>query len=614
MQITSFNKHATMPYHLLRETTMSQIIANRLSKLRALMQQHHIDFYFVPARDEHNDEYLPECWQRRGYISGFTGSAGDVLIGQNSAYLWTDPRYFLQAEQQLDDQLFTLMRQQQGTAPIHEWLQQNAPHSRVATDPRLMTLKEQQLWHEALTHAGGELIALDNNLIDAIWEDQPKPTANPIIKLDEQYTGVSAQHKIEQLRSALKQQHAGALALNLLDAIAWLFNIRGSDIAYNPVAISYALITMNDATLFISDEHLTTSIRQYLDSQHITVKPYTEFASALHAVTVPTILEPHTSSWWMQQQLTHAKLILAASPITLMKAIKNKTEQDGAREAHRRDGLALCKLFCWLEQNWQGETELGLADKTKSFRAEDPEFRGLSFNTISSYAEHAAINHYAVTKESNIPLGDKTLLLLDSGGQYYAGTTDVTRTMHLGTPSADEMHQYTLVLKGHLALRHAVFPHGTCGEQLNVLAHLPLWHEGLDFGHGTGHGVGSYLCVHEGPQRISSGYTFVPLVPGMIVSNEPGYYVAGSHGTRIENLILTVSKFDVSESQSGHGPFYTFEDLTLVPYARNLIDTSLLTTEEINWINEYHQLVYDTLHKDLPTEVQEWLEHATQPL
>ena len=507
------------------------------------------------------------------------------------------------------------MRQQQGmAAPIHQWLREHAINKRVGTDPRLLTPNECQLWHQALTSTHGELVSINENLVDAIWKDQPSVVHQPIIALEPRYTGLTTQQKLQNLRQALQQNKAEAHAINLLDAIAWLFKIRGNDIRYNPLAISYALITLDEAMLFVSDEHLTDDIRNYLATQDILIKPYHQFASTLNTITCTTILEPHTASWWMQQNLKQAAILLTDSPITLMKSIKNETEQNGAREAHYRDGLALCKLFYWLEHNWQGHTELSLAEQVSACRNEDPEFRGPSFNTISSYAEHAAINHYAVNEKTNIPIGDKTLLLLDSGGQYFAGTTDVTRTIHLGTPTADEIHQYTLVLKGHLALRHTVFPHGICGEQLNAIAHLPLWSEGLDFGHGTGHGVGSYLCVHEGPQRISSAYTHVPIVPGMILSNEPGFYVEGSHGIRIENLILTVPKFDITESKSGHGPFYTFEDLTLFPYARKLIDKSLLSATEIKWVDDYHKLVYDKLHKDLPIEICQWLEKATQPL
>jgi Xaa-Pro aminopeptidase len=594
---------------------MSHPTAERLSKIRALMQENNIDYYFIPSRDEHNNEYLPECWERRGYISGFDGSAGDVLIGLNDAYLWTDGRYFLQAEQQLDANLFTLMRQQQGVAtPIHEWLSQHAAGKRVATDPRVMTAREHMLWHEALTAVGGALISIDNNLVDAIWNDQPTLQYKKIISLPEKYTGVSAQDKLTHLRNALKSKGAGAHAINLLDAIAWLFNIRGSDIEYNPLAIAYTLVTLDKAILFIDAAHLDKNSRDYLAGQKITVEPYENYAKALQQVKETTLLDAASASWWMEQNLKNAKIIFDASPISLMKAIKNPTEQQGAREAHRRDGLALCKIFHWLENNWQTETELSVSEKVYAFRSQSPEFRGPSFNTISSYAEHGAINHYAVSEETSIPLGDKTPFLLDSGGQYYDGTTDVTRTVHFGTPSADIIHQYTLILKGHLALRHTVFPAGTCGEQLNSIAHLPLWSEGLDFGHGTGHGVGSYLCVHEGPQRISNAYTHTPIVPGMIVSNEPGFYIGGSHGFRIENLVLAVPKFTVEQSKSGHGPFYTFEDLTLAPYARNMIDKSLLSSQEIQWIDVYHQEVYEKLHADLPQDVQTWLKDATQPL
>lgn len=594
---------------------MSHPIAERLAKIRALMKKNNIDYYFVPSRDEHNNEYLPQCWKRRAYISGFTGSAGDVLIGLNDAYLWTDGRYFLQAEQQLDKNLFTLMRQQQGMAtPIHEWLREHAAGKRVATDPRVMTPSERMLWHNALNSINGELVSIDENFVDAIWDDQPTIQFNKIMTLAEKYTGQSAQEKLAALREKLTLKNAGAHAINLLDAIAWLFNIRGSDISYNPLAICYALITQDNATLFIDSAHLDDDSCDYLSKQHITVLPYEEYPNALQQVTETTLIDPKSANWWMTQNLKNATILFDESPIDLMKAVKNKVEQQGMREAHRRDGLALCKILHWLENNWQTETELSVAKQVERLRAEDPEFRGPSFNTISSYAEHGAINHYAVNEKTDIPLGDNAPFLLDSGGQYFEGTTDVTRTLHFGTPSADIIHQYTLVLKGHLALRHAVFPHGTCGEQLNAIAHLPLWSEGLDFGHGTGHGVGCYLCVHEGPQRISNAYTHVPLVPGMIVSNEPGFYIGGSHGFRIENLVLTVPKFTVEQSKSGHGPFYSFEDLTLAPYARNMIDKSLLTAQEIAWVDDYHQEVYDKLHADLPQDVQSWLKEATRPL
>ncbi len=579
------------------------------------MAQHKIDYYFVPSRDAHNDEYLPNCWQRRAYISNFDGSAGDVLVGLNSAYLWTDPRYFLQAEQQLDHDCFTLMKQLQGVdAPIHKWLSENAVQKRVATDPKLLSMHEQKLWDKALKAVGSELVAIDSNLIDEIWTDQPQLPTNPTHMLDIAYTGLSTTDKLRAVRKVLQSQHATAHALNLLDAIAWLFNIRGSDIEYNPLAISYALITLDQATLYIDPQKCDLETQKQLQKEGVLLADYNDFGDALKNLNQPTLLESASASWWMDMQLGNDNVILGTSPITLMKAIKNQTEQDGMLSAHKRDGLALTKTFHWLASNWPEQTELSIAKKMAAFRGEDDHLRGLSFRTISGFADHGAIIHYGVTPETDRAVDDTNLLLIDSGGQYLEGTTDVTRTVHLGTPSAKQVHHYTLVLKGHLALRHATFVHGTCGEQLNAIAHLPLWSEGLDYGHGTGHGVGCYLCVHEGPQRISNAYTRVPIVPGMIVSNEPGLYLEGQYGIRIENLLLTVLKFDTKDSESGHGPFYAFEDLTLFPYAKNLIDTQMLTTNEIEQINNYHETTYKILSPDLSPELQTWLRVATEAL
>lgn len=594
---------------------MSHDTTSRLEQIRTLMKQHQIDFYFVPSRDAHNDEYLPGCWKRRSYITGFTGSAGEALIGLDSAFFWTDPRYFIQAEEQLNPKNFQLMRQQQGVAaPIHEWLAKHANNKRVATDPKLLSVAEQKLWSQALEPINGQLISISENFVDAIWNDRPQRHKNPIIHLDEQFSGKSTQTKLKELREALQENDAKAHAINLLDAIAWLFNIRGTDIQYNPLAISYALVTENKATLFIDATQVDDVIKKRLAAEGVDLAPYDSFAKALNELKEPTLLEPSTASWWMAQELKNCPIILANSPITLMKAIKNPIEQKGMAEAHRRDGLALCRIFYWLRQNWRGQTELSVSKVVSECREKDDHFRGLSFSTISAYAGHSAIPHYFVDEESSVDIGDDTLFLLDSGGQYFEGTTDVTRTVHLGTPKPHHIHHYTLVLKGHLALKRTVFPHGTCGEQLNAIAHQPLWNEGLDFGHGTGHGVGCYLCVHEGPQRISSAYTHTPIVPGMVLSNEPGVYFANEYGIRIENLVVVVEKFKIEESKTGHGPFYGFENLTLYPYERNLIDKTMLSEIEIRQVNDYHQLVFDKLHNDLSKEMQEWLKAATLPL
>ncbi len=590
-------------------------IANQLTQLRKQMADHRVDFYYVPAADAHNNEYVPAGWQRRAWISGFTGSAGDVIIAQDNAYLWTDARYFLQAEQELDDSLFTTLRQQQGaTPPIHIWLKQNTKQQKIATDPKLISIRAAHRWQAALASAESELVAIDNNLVDAIWDDQPAIEYHPIKMLDVKYTGQSVEEKLRHVRAAMQKMRADAHVITMLDAIAWLFNIRGTDIDFNPVVISYALITQDTATLFVNPAQVTDEVKAALLNEDVTVAPYDTFATALNKLNTRVLVEPSTASWWVEQQLANATLILEESPITLLKAIKNPTEQKGMHEAHRLDAIAECKFLCWLEKNWQGQTEISASDQLEKYRREEPRLQGLSFSTISGYADHGAIIHYFATPESNRQLDDKTLYLIDSGAQYLEGTTDITRTLHFGQPTEEEKHLYTLVLKGHLALRHLKFPQGTNGEHINAIAHAPLWQEAMDYSHGTGHGVGCYLCVHEGPQRISSALTGVPLVPGMIVSNEPGVYLKGQFGIRIENLCLIKEVATVADSKTGHGPFYSMEDLTKVPYARNLINKDELSPQEIAWIDEYHQEIFELLKDDLSEEVRLWLEAACKPL
>jgi Xaa-Pro aminopeptidase len=594
---------------------MATAIAERLHNLRSLMSQHQLDFYYIPSRDIHNNEYVPECWQRRAFISNFTGSAGDVLVGHDCAYLWTDARYFLQAEEQLDPNCFKLMKRIQGAStPIAQWIAEQAPGMRVGVDPRVMGLSEQHTWQQHLTAQQGELISIDDNLVDTIWDNQPLPSAAPIYDYPVTFAGQSTADKLQQLRKKLKKLDADAHAINLLDAIAWLFNIRGGDAIFNPIAIAFALVTQSSATFFIDTNKVPSNLSTRLKTEGIEIAPYNDFEKALQACTGTVLLEPSSACNWMAQQLTQAKILETNSPITLMKAMKNPTEQKGAVRAHEKDAIALCKIFHWLENNWQGASEQSVSDKVLEYRMENPDCKGLSFTTISSYAKNSAINHYAVNAESNLQLSDDSLFLLDSGGQYFDGTTDVTRTVHFGTPTAAQKLHYTLVLKGHLALRHTVFTEGTCGEHLNAIAHAPLWKHGLDFGHGTGHGVGAFLCVHEGPQRISQGYSQTPLLPGMIVSNEPGVYFDNDYGIRIENLVLVVPKFSTEESGTGHGPFYGFEDLTLFPYARKLIDQSILSDDEIEQINHYHAEVYKKLHPNLSNELKDWLHEATKPL
>ena len=578
------------------------------------MAEASVDFYYVPAADAHRNEYVPDCWQRRAWISGFTGSAGDALIGMDHAYLWTDGRYFLQAGLQLDPNDFELMKQEQGTPSLNEWMKSNGAGKTYAVDPKVMTMAQAIGWQVTLDDVGGKLMAVDTNWIDAIWEDQPDLPRTPVEILDKRYTGLDAHEKLTQYRKALADNGDEAEVLTRLDAIAWLFNIRGKDVAYNPLAISYAIVTQTTATLFIDPEKIPVDERDYFKQYNIDTRPYENFQSALNQLTEKTWLDPNGTSWWIQQQLAHVSSILACpSPITLMKACKNETEQAGMREAHRIDAIAMVKFLHWLEHHWQnGLTEISAANRLEKFRRADSRCQDLSFSTISGFASNGAIIHYFAAEETNKTIDGSALYLLDSGGQYREGTTDITRTIHLGEPTKEEKRHYTLVLKGHLQLRHAVFPEGTPGEQLDPYARKPIQAAGYDYGHGTGHGVGCYLCVHEGPHMISPRKTGVPLQAGMAVSNEPGLYFEGQYGIRIENVCLVVPT--ESPAANPNKPYHTLEDLTLVPYARKLIDTAELSEQEIEWVDHYHQQIYETLKDDLLEDVHNWLKKATKPL
>ncbi len=590
-------------------------IASKLNKLRTLMAEHHLDFYFAPARDANNNEYVPKCWQRRAWISGFDGSAGDALIGCDQAYLWTDPRYFLQADQQLDPAHFQLMKQAQGAPPLHLWFLKQGINKVCGADPQLISIHQAHQWKKSLESVDGQLQAIEANLIDQIWQDQPPIPENPIVQYPLKYAGESAQNKLMRLRQIMAERNVHAHVLTALDSIAWLFNIRGHDVEYNPVAICYALITDKQATLFINLAKVNEGDKLYLQSQGVNLQAYEAFAATLNQLQGLIWIDPNTASWWVEQQIKNAELLLESSPVLLMKSCKNTSETAGMHEAHRLDALAMVKFFHWLESSWpQGVTEISAADQLEKFRRENSECLDLSFATISGFASNGAIIHYHSTPLTNRHIDDSNLYLIDSGGQYWSGTTDITRTIHLGMPTAEQKFHYTLVLKGHLALRHTLFPHGTCGEHLDVIARHPLWQAGLNYGHGTGHGVGCYLCVHEGPQRISQGYSKIPLEPDMIVSNEPGVYFAEKYGIRIENLCLIIEAIPHIKPDAADGPFYTFEDLTQVPYARNLIDKNLLSAEEIQWIDDYHREIYELLMDDLNDDQRVWLGLATAPL
>lgn len=590
--------------------------SNKLKALRHLMTEKAVDYYYVPTRDDHNNEYVPAQWQRRAWLTNFTGSYGEALIGLEEAYLWTDPRYFLQASLELDATQFELMKQLQGVAaPVSGWLGENAFNATVGVDPRLISIAQRRQWSNILNSVHGTLTAISENWIDLIWKDRPTPTYQPVIVLDVKYTGLTAEEKLMHVREHMKTIGAEALIISQLDEIAWLYNIRGSDVPFNPLVISYAIVTMKSAFLFVHLDCVKQNELAYFAKQNIAIEPYDQFADALKKLDCPVWVDPATCSWWIELQLINASVIEKTSPIVWMKAIKNETELAGMREAHRLDALAVIQFLHWIENHWKdGVTEVSAADRLEQFRRADQRCKDLSFSTICGFADHGAIVHYHAMPETAHTITDRDMLLLDSGGQYFEGTTDITRTIHLGTPTADQKKHYTLVLKGHLALRHTPFPDGACGEHVNAIARIPLWKEGMDFGHGTGHGVGCYLCVHEGPQRIAYGATGVPLKPGMVVSNEPGLYFSGKYGIRIENLCEIVEKIPAQNSLTGNGPFYSMADLTMVPYARKLIDVTMLSAQEIKWIDEYHQKIYALLEKELTEDVRAWLKTETKPL
>ncbi len=575
-----------------------------------------VEFYLVPSSDAHQNEYVPACWQRRAFISGFTGSAGEVLIGREKAWLWTDSRYHLQAEHQLDGTLFELMRAGAPEVPsLDDWLAKHADGGRLGVDPRLLSWARARELRKRLEGADGRLVTLADNLVDAVWETAPPLPCEPAQVLSAEHAGATAADKLARIRERLAERSCDWLLLTTLDAIAWTLNLRGRDVAFNPLLISYAIVGRERASLFVDTRKIADLAREHLRGAQVDVAPYEDFAAAVGELSGRVWLDPKTASLWVAEQIDteRVKIVEDANPVDLFKARKNATEQAGMRASHVRDGAALVRFLHWLEGAWgEGLDEHGAAERLEGFRREGEHFQGLSFPTISVFAGNGAIVHYGVSRETAARIDDSAPYLVDSGAQYLDGTTDVTRTIHLGVPTDEQRRHYTLVLKGHVALRHARFPKGTSGAQLDVLARHALWQEGLDYGHGTGHGVGHYLNVHEGPQSISPRGARVPLEPGMIVSNEPGFYLAERYGIRIENLVLVVEV--ASAEQTGGAPFYGFEDLTFVPYCRKLIDLSLLDAVEIAAIDSYHQQVFERLAEGLQQPARDWLGRETAPL
>ena len=591
------------------------VITERLARLRREMAQRGMDGYVVVTDDFHGSEYVGDFFKARAYLSGFTGSAGTLVVLPDRAALWTDGRYFLQAAEQLTGSTIELMRMGQPGAPaIGAFLAQHLPEGGVlGFDGRTVSSSfagtlEKALEAKHIRFAGGE------DLVDAVWPDRPALSDRPVWELTG--CGLSREEKLAKLREKMAAEDAAYLLLTSLTEIAWALNLRGGDVACTPVFLSFLLIGREDAQLCIQPQAVPADIVEKLTACGVTLRPYGSIYDLLRALPAGTrvMADSATANYRIMESLSHAEVLDQPSPAVLMKACKTQEETDGFRAAHIKDGAALCRFLYWLKTRIGEEpmTELSAAARLAAFRAEQPDFLDLSFDTIAGYGPHGAIVHYDPTPETDVPLHPEGLLLVDSGAHYRQGTTDVTRTIALGPVTQEEKRMFTLVLKGHLALAAARFPRGATGENLDVLARLPLWEQGLDYNHGTGHGVGFILSVHEGPQSFrwrSTDGRRIPLEEGMVISNEPGYYEAGKFGIRHENLVLVRAG-----ETTDYGQFMYLEPLTMAPFDRDAIDVSLLTEAELAQLNGYHRLVYDTVAPLLPAEEQAWLAAATAPL
>ncbi|CAA2960934.1 probable Xaa-Pro aminopeptidase P [Olea europaea subsp. europaea] len=648
-----------------------------LVNLRALMASHSpkLDALVVPSEDYHQSEYVSDRDKRREFVSGFTGSAGLALITANEALLWTDGRYFLQASQQLSEQ-WKLMRMGEDPA-VDIWMVDNLPKdAAIGIDPWCVSVDTAQKWERAFAKKQQKLVQTSSNLVDEVWKSRPPLEINPVIVHPLEFSGRSVQEKLKDLREKLVQEKAHAIIITALDEVAWLYNIRGTDVSYCPVVHAYAIVTLASAFFYVDKRKISSETSSYMLKNGIEVRDYsavssdavllasdqlTPSSSAIKAERdVPKKIDSNsheagndnmeeessnnlvwvdgTCCFALYSKLNVDKVLMHPSPLGLAKALKNPVEIEGLKNAHIRDGAAVVQYLIWLDKQMQefygasgyfieGEsfkkndqpksvklTEVSVSDKLEEFRASKQHFRGLSFPTISSVGANGAIIHYCPTVESCAELDPNSMYLFDSGAQYLDGTTDITRTVHFGKPTSHEKACYTAVLKGHIGLGNARFPNGTTGQTLDILARCPLWKDGLDYRHGTGHGIGSYLNVHEGPHQISfrPPAQKIPLQPSMTVTDEPGYYEDGNFGIRLENVLI-VKEADTKFNFGGKG-YLSFEHITWAPYQRKLIDESLLVAEEIEWLNNYNSKCREILAPYLNTTEMEWLKQATEPI
>lgn len=597
-------------------TTDNKTIAARLAALRDEMRREHLSAFIFPSSDPHNSEYVPPRWEGRKWISGFDGSAGTAVVTLHSAALWTDSRYFLAAEEQLAGTEFQLMRERmEGTPGIAEWIAaelSDADSTEIGVDGMCMTYADVSDLKTELKHNGGITVRTNLDILDRVWTDRPSVPLNPVRIQPLEYAGESCRDKLGRIRSSLLRRGAGGMLMTQLDDIAWTLNLRGTDVHCTPVFVAWLIVAEEVAVLYIKDEKLSPEVIDYLHAEGVAVDDYDNIIDALNSYDGYTLLiDPATTNYTLSQLRGNFNLVSAPSPVPEMKAVKNDVECNGFRNAMLRDGVAMVKFLKWLEEAVPrgGETELSVSAKLRQLRAEQPLFMDESFDTIAGYEEHGAIVHYEPSPESDVALRPEGFLLLDSGAQYLDGTTDITRTIQLGAVTDLHRRVYTLVLKGHLSLQNLCFPRGAAGTQLDAVARVAMWRDGMNFMHGTGHGVGSYLSVHEGPHQIRQEYRPAPMLEGMTVTDEPGLYLAGKFGVRIENTLLTVPYLTTE-----FGRFLRFEPLTLCPIDTRPIVVDMLSAEELAVLNAYHQMVYERLSPMLDAEHRAWLAAKTRKL
>ena len=627
---------------------MTQTVNERIAALRQLMQRERLGAFIFPSTDPHNSEYVADHWKGREWISGFNGSAGTAVVTMTSAALWTDSRYFIAAEEQLRGTEFRLMKERvAGTPTIAQWLGEQlqtttnntlrADSTEVAIDGTVASASTVEQLIADLRREGGLTLRTNLDPLRLIWQDRPPIPVNPVVLQPLEYAGKSAHEKLADIRQALRQDHADGMIVAALDDIAWALNMRGSDVHCNPVFVSYLLIDSKKATLFINQQKLSAEIKDYLRSEGVAVADYEKVGEGLKDYFEYNILaDPNEVNYTLYKKIGR-EIVRRPSPIPFLKAVKTDAEIAGFYRAMVRDGVAMVKFLKWLD-DWlsvEGHalrvdglalsgissdvaqpstlniqvSEMTISEKLETLRAERHLYRGISFDTIAGYQEHGAIVHYEATPETDVPLKPEGLLLIDSGAQYQDGTTDITRTIALGPLTEEQRRVYTLVLKGHIQLAMLCFPDGASGTQLDALARKDMWAEGMNFLHGTGHGVGSYLCVHEGPHQIRMEYRAAPLHAGMTVTDEPGIYLEGRFGVRIENMLLVVP-----HKTTEFGTFLKFDTLTLCPIDTKPIIVEMLTADELQWLNQYHNRVFNALMPHLDDAEKDWLRRATKPL